>query len=292
MPETTLPETTLPRTVRGPVTRHERARGQSHAPEVDHPVRCGWPAGTVFGCEPASWDRTAPSAQWPDAVRVIVTCPDLAVPLTAVAFTFADAEKAVFYRWRRTAACPVTTQAHVWEPRGLANGSGFCAGCGLFAGDVIDLAAVGSLCVVCRTPTWWSHVKSAPGADDDEFIHQARLVCGDCAPPDTDTLLDRLLDHARQQVCLEVVTVRLAPWLRGHVGPEHLAALWEALDAEQADPYDRQPRRDALAVLRDRVADARAHLVDQLLTGAVAGVDVSALVAEPFPGLAGGGDGS
>ena len=79
--------------------------------------------------------------------------------------TMEAAEDACWAQYERITACDHTAG---YEARGYRNGAGFCKGCGMFASDVFDLAEIGSVCVVCGTPAYWTVVDGNIYCRDDD----------------------------------------------------------------------------------------------------------------------------
>lgn len=96
--------------------------------------------------------------------------------LRGEARTFEEAEDAIWARWQRAVGCPAPGGEHEFEPRHYRNGAGFCKHCDLWASKVIDLASIGSVCVVCGIGTYWATIpqRAADGSLDERT---SDLVC-------------------------------------------------------------------------------------------------------------------
>lgn len=72
--------------------------------------------------------------------------------------TVPEAEDAAWAKYQKILHCPAPSGDHEYETRGMRNGVGFCRHCNMSSGAAFTLEEIGSICVICGTPSFWTLV--------------------------------------------------------------------------------------------------------------------------------------
>lgn len=161
---------------------------------TDHPVRHPWPADCELiqgGKSGLVLSRTG-NHYTTAFVEAFPRSP--ATFIRGEGADLIEAEDAAWAKWQKTQACP-SAPDHEFETRGYDNGAGFCKHCNLFASEVFDLKAIGSVCVVCGEDMW-GKVTGRRFCKNHEPPHQRMLAGAEEQEAYVDRRTDVLPDWA------------------------------------------------------------------------------------------------